>query len=116
MTTRLRPEDPRPCNRGGSCEVLILLAHPPGNPERWVPYDAQALDPDCDDVSFCHVLVGSQATRRRDLIEKFAVDRALGVAKAEELVAGYPHHRRHFHPHDDDTTDTDRPVVVGQTG
>lgn len=103
MPTRLRPEDPRPCNRG--CGALVILAHPPGRPDRFVAYDAQALDPECDDVSFCHVLVGSQATRRRDLVERFAVDREQGVARAEQLVAGYPHHRRHFHPDEHDGDD-----------
>ena len=99
---QFRPEEPRPCS---TCGDPVVLAHPPGNPERWVAYDAQALDPDAADVTRCHVLVGSRAARRRDLVERFAVERELGEARARDLVAGYPHHRRHFHPTDDDTDD-----------
>lgn len=43
-TTRTQPpETPRPCR---SCGVAIILAHPPGRPDAWAPYDARDLDLD----------------------------------------------------------------------
>ena len=93
---------PRWCNHDG-CDVRIILALR-ADTGKCVPYEAADQSPDAVAAGGCHVLVGTQAWRRADLIEHFQVTFQITTDRAEALVVGYPHHRPHFHTTDEETS------------
>lgn len=99
-TGKQRPLDPRPCD---TCAGSIFFAQRVAGVGKlvWRAFDAAPVTD--DRRAFAHVLVGTQAWRRGDLLEHYLVSRQLADDKARELADTYPHHMLHTHPTDEGT-------------
>lgn len=95
------PTTPRPC-RDEDCDGLVIVAQRvAGNGKlTWRVFDAIPVTD--DRRSFAHVLVGTQAWRRVDLVEHWHVTREIPEDQARDLVDDYPHHLLHVHDREDD--------------
>lgn len=94
------PGDPRPCREPG-CTVTIFLARAvtgtslTGGP--WWPFEATDRPPFTQEATGCRVVVSGAAWKPLDLVEHYMTRFETSETRARELVAGYPHHRPHFH-------------------
>ena len=93
------PTTPRPC-RDEECGFPVIVAQRVAAAGKltWRVFDATPVTD--DRRSFAHVLVGTQAWRRVDLIEHWHVTREISEEQARDLVDDYPHHLLHIHAGD----------------
>lgn len=83
------------------CDTKLLFASRNG---RRLPYEYTDRPPFSDEATGCHVLVAGQAMTPAEAIEDFRVRFEVAEDKARDLVSGYPFHRPHHHPTEQETT------------
>lgn len=99
MSKSLAPRYCREPACGAQIILAILAPTPPGADPKWGAFEATDREPFSEAAASARVVVADrQAWRPVDLIEDYRVRHGLTESAARELVTGFPWHRPHTHP------------------
>lgn len=93
---RSGPGIPRTCNTEG-CDIQVFLAFNPIT-TNWAAFETTDVPPWTQQAAGAYVLVNGQAWRPTSLVEEWVIYHEIPEEKAKDLVSGYPWHRAHYHP------------------